>query len=92
MKVIGVEIKSGNYKGIDYCNVVFSGTYPIKNGVGESVSYFKVKHSKLCEILGVTEIDNAVISKRLIGRNIEPAFDRYQKVNYITEVPTEKAG
>jgi hypothetical protein len=85
MKVIGVEIKSGEYQGRQYCNAVIHGTYPVKNGVGVATAFEKVKYAKLCEILGVERVDEPVIKERIMGKNLEFAYDRWQNVAYITE-------
>ena len=94
MKVIGAKVSTGEYKGNNYCNVMIYGTYPIKDGegVGVAVTSEKVKHSVLCEILGEKAITQAVIQKRLIGKNLGFAYNKYQQVTYITEMPEETAG
>jgi hypothetical protein len=88
MKVIGVDIKSGNYQGNDYCNVMIYGTYPTsEKGFGEATQFEKVKYNKLCEILGVEQINKNVVEKRLMNKNVEFGYDRFKNVNYMTELP-----
>jgi len=85
MKVVGVDIKSGNYQGHDYCNAMIYGTYPVKNGLGVATRHEKVRYTKLCEILAVPTVDEKVMKERLVGKDLEFACDRYGNVVYITE-------
>jgi hypothetical protein len=87
MIIIGAEIRSGEYQGNSYCNVMLYGTKPTKEGVGSATEFAKIKHSRLCEILG-KNVDNKELEK-LIGEKVDFGYDKWQNVNFITKLPKE---
>jgi len=93
MKIIGAEIKSGEYQGRNYCNVMVFGTYPITSGkgVGDSVESVKVKYDMFCQIRGISQVDESDL-KALVGKNIEFGYTKYGQVNNIIEHPEAPKG
>lgn len=85
MKVIGAVIQSGNYQGFDYKNVVLHGTYQLKNGVGVGTAKEKIKHDRLCDILG-KHVDNTVLTKDVVGKSFDFGYDKFQNVTHMEEV------
>ena len=92
MKIIGADIKSGEYQGNKYCNVMLYGTYPVTsgNGIGDATRHEKVKYEVFCKNMGVKDVTTDVLFS-LIGEEFEFGYDRYQNVSYIHRLQPEPA-
>jgi hypothetical protein len=86
MKIIGIEIREGTYEGRAYKNVMFYGTEKIKNerSIGVSVRFEKVAFALLEEKNGIVEDDEVL---GLMGKNLDFAYDKYDRVSYVVELP-----
>ena len=86
MKIIGADIKSGEYQGVKYCNVMIYATYPVTsgNGVGEASQQEKVKYDKFCEIRGISQVSEKDLSV-LMGKDVEFGYNKFGQVNNIIE-------
>lgn len=89
MQIIGVAEKKGEYKGINYHNMmIYCGCTPEKGYGIATEKPLKIKMSKHSEILGF-ECKNGKEWEMLIGREITPLFDKFKNCNFIRFIDTD---
>lgn len=95
-KVVGVSVKSGEYQGHAYKNLVLYTLSKSKEVQGELAETVKVKFKNLNEALSLnmtaSEIDNlgAVDFINLIGKEIEVYYDKFRNVEEVNVLTNDK--
>lgn len=95
-KVVGVSVKSGEYQGHAYKNLVLYTLSKSKEVQGELAETVKVKFKNLNEALSLNmtaaEIDNlgAVDFINLIGKEIEVYYDKFRNVEEVNVLTNDK--
>lgn len=95
-KVVGVSVKSGEYQGHAYKNLVLYTLSKSKEVQGEYAETVKVKFKNLNEALSLNmtaaEIDNlgAMDFINLIGKEIEVYYDKFRNVEEVNVLSAEK--
>ncbi|MCL2018323.1 MAG: hypothetical protein FWG70_01070 [Oscillospiraceae bacterium] len=90
MILVGTSVKTGEFNGNNYHNVVFFGIIPAqgKNVTGQHVEIVKAKYSVVVRSLRISEEE----FKDLLGKEIWFSYDKFGAVEHISVIEqTEQA-